>query len=115
MKRTNVIELLIQLMQLLLDGKYEDVEKLSNGVRYPAIELKQVIESHYEVLAMPPKEEFSELSIIKIETSSNCDVCVLVVDFLNERNERSDMSLECTFKKINDGNLVVQIDNLHVM
>lgn len=114
MELESVSNLLIEIMRLLLDGKYKQVEQLTNGQRYPAIELKNAMESHYEVLAMPPQDEISRMSIIKIN-DSNEESFATVVDFWTDKNEPSDLSLECTFIRDEDGALFARIDNLHVM
>ena len=94
---------LARIMHLLLKADYAEVEQLTLGQRYPEIELRRAMESHYEKLAMPPEEEFAKLFITTIcPTSSNIHACAVTIDFWVEGNGRSDLSLECTFIQIAD-------------
>jgi len=116
MDQHSVKQLLAQVMQLLLNGNYGEVERLTNGQRYPADELKRAMESHYEKLAMPPDGELSRTPLIMIwRAAPNTEACAVTADFWVEGNYRSDLSLECTFCQIPGQPLSVQIDNLHVM
>lgn len=116
MDRHSVLELLLRIMQLLLDGKYFEVEQLTNGKRYPASELERAMESHYEKITMPPANEMANVSIIFIHpTDSDISACAVTADFWVEGNGRSDLSIECTFNQFPGQPLSVQIDNLHVM
>ena len=116
MERQQVVQLLVQIMQLLLKGDYVEVERLTNGRRYPATELKRAIESHYEKLSMPPDEEIAEIAILAIHpTMQDTEACAVTADFWVQGNGRSDLSLECTFHQALGQPLLAQIDNLHVM
>ena len=99
---------------MLVHGDYEGLEKLTNGKRLYATEIRDGVNDYGRTLVMPPDSTFDKLNIVRVEgiTPAKWDVRV---DLWTQEEGRSDLTLELTLKD-NDNELYdVQLDNIHVL
>jgi hypothetical protein len=103
-----VLDTVNQILQLLVNCDYDAIEKVSNGVRLSATEIKQAVDQYGRSLEMPPED--SELDIVEIEGGKGWSVRC---DLWTKEEGRSDLTLELTI--VNENNFRVEVDDIHVL
>ena len=98
-------------VELLVSGNYDQLERATNGQRLSADEIRNALNDYGRKLVMPPIEAFEHLDVIEVEGKSPRQWSVRM-DLWTE--EESDLSIELTV--IQPGTrMVVVIDDLHVL
>lgn len=106
-----------KIVQWLAQDEYDKVEERTNRVRLSAKQLRSAIEEYGRHLVVPPEGVFDELDVIEIDTQSDSKAWSVRFDLWTQEEGRSDLSLEMTMRepKEPDGELIVELDNLHVL
>ena len=103
-----------RLIEMLVTGDYEGLERASRGRRLTAEQLRQAVEEYGRELRMPPKAEFSNLDWHEIGDSHPRSWWVLV-DLWTVEEGRSDLTLELRLTETGGQQYDLEIDNLHVL
>lgn len=108
-----------EIVQWLVQRDYDEIEKRTDRVRLSAVELRNAVDEYGRRLLMPPDVAFDELDVVEIDTKGGARAWSVRVDLWTEEEGRSDLSLEMTMREPNEddggGQLVVEVDNLHVL
>jgi hypothetical protein len=102
------------IVELLVNGKYEELEVLSGGNRLKAKDFHEALIDYGATLEMPPDSEYEKIDAIKIENSTPQRWSVRFALWTREEG-RSDLSLEMTIIQNGDGSVSYEIDDLHVL
>jgi hypothetical protein len=102
-----------QIVDALVEQKYEYLDAASRGVRLTAIEMKNAIAEYGGTLTHLPESEYETLDVIGIENSHPQKWDVRVGLWTREEG-KSDLTLELTIID-NVGNYSFEIDNIHVL
>ena len=103
-----------QLIIWLVNGRYEMLQNISNGIRLSAEQLQEAVEEYGHILVLPPDEKFEQIDLIEILNSSPRKWSVRF-DLWTEDEGRSDLTLEFTLIEQEGEMLGVELDNLHVL
>lgn len=107
-----LLELIESTVALLTEGRFEELAKLSHGVRMSAAAMRRALCEYGRTLAIPPKDLYRYLSIVEV-SSSGPRKWSIAVPLWTEEEGRSDLTLELTATETPTG-LTLEIDNLHV-
>jgi hypothetical protein len=102
-------------VDLLVSGKYFELEALSGGRRLSAAELEQAVRDYGRELTNEPGGKCSWRERVEIRSPENREGWSLYVDLWTVEEGRSDLTLELTVWESADGGLEVEIDDLHVL
>jgi predicted HAD superfamily phosphohydrolase len=103
-----------RIVALLAERRYEDVSRLCVGSRVSSEEMKEAVARYGRTIVAFPEEAVSLISSVEIGSQALPTWSVVVPLFTREEG-RSDLSLELTVTKSNQGFLAAQVDNLHVL
>jgi hypothetical protein len=101
-----------EVVRLLVDRRYIDVEAFTAGNRLTATEIEQAIREYGATLIFPPEDAFDSMDAIEVEGVSPPKWSV-VMPLWTQQEGRSDLSLELTVEQRLEGTRV-EIDNIHV-
>lgn len=104
-----------KLVQLLVDGEYEKLEKMNKIGVLKANELEKGILQHGGVLTLPPDEAFDEMDIFKLDNPRKyCEEYFIDIE-LWINGCKSDLTLSCegTVNKKNEVNVIIY--SVHVL
>lgn len=110
----DVIALVKQVIEWMVEGDLSAVEQRANGVRLSAAELAEAVNRYGRTLTMPPAAAFAELDAIAVSGAPR-PTWSIRVDLWTKEEGRSDLTLECTVIDQGNDNLVLEIDDLHVL
>ena len=108
------VALIKQLVAWLVGGNYFEIETRSRGVRLSADLMRQSIEEYGRTLIMPPDKVFSNIDAIRVPNADRPTWSVRF-DLWTKEEGRSDLSVECTIFDRGDGELELELDNIHVL
>lgn len=109
-----IIRTLRYVVTLLVKEQYEELEKLTMGIRLQANHIKSAIQEYGRTLIMPPDSTYDKLDIIEIEGVKPVKWSV-TFDLWTMEEGRSDLSLELTLINSDSELLGVELDNIHVL
>ena len=102
-----------QIVLLLVQGNYFEIERLTQGVRLNATALEQAVVDYGRKLIIP-REGCLTADIVEIEGSWPKAWSINVPLFTLEEGF-SDLTLSLTVRELELGNYQVEIDDLHVL
>ena len=100
------------LYSLLLNRQYQQIEKMTEGIRLNSQEIEGAISDYGRNMA--PYPEHVEFDLIEI-TGSNPKSWSVVAPVYTMEEGLSDLSLEMTLTQIDADLLKVELDNIHVL
>lgn len=103
-----------KLVELLVSGHYQELERLSGGVRLTCADIDQAICDYDGVLMTPPDSDLDNIDMIEI-TDSNPRTWSVRYDLWTEEKGKSDLSLEVTLIDNDKEIMGVELDNIHVL
>ncbi len=101
-------------VNLLVGGDFETIEKMTRGRRLSASELEAAVSGYGRTLVGLPPEALDELDVVEIE-SSNPAVYSVTTDLYTEAEGRSDLSLELRLTDVHDGTYETEVVDLRVL
>ena len=113
MSRDDLISKTKQVLDLLVERRFEDLELLTGGIRLSKNEIANAISNYGRHLVIPPTEGLRLMDIIEVR-NSNPRRWSVVVPFWTIEEGRSDLSLELTLIE-KDKILKVELDDIHVL
>jgi hypothetical protein len=110
----NIIPAIKLVISLLVNGKYQELETLSQGVHLKAEYIAAGVTEYGCTLVAPPEEAFSNLNIIKVSKSQLPTYSVRFAVYTKEEGI-SDLSIELTLIEVlKEKPLCIEIDNIIV-
>lgn len=101
-------------VSLLVQKKYHELEKRSSGIRLTSYEMERAIDEYGCTLVYPTESEFHSIDMIEVQ-NSNPKKWSVRFDLWSEQEGRSDLSLELTMTEVNEEKIAVEIDDIHVL
>lgn len=102
-----------RVVELLVLGRFDALEKLSKGNRLTANEMREAVMDFPATFVMPVNNVFENLDVIEIGNTNPTEWSVRFDLWTKEG--RSDLSLELTLIKTNSKLFNVEIDSIHVL
>jgi hypothetical protein len=102
-----------RVIELLVAGKYSELEALTNGLRLSAEEMAQAIRGYGRELTSPPNEEFDLMTVVEIRNAQPRRWSITMQLWTCEEG-RSDLSVELTLVAADDG-FTIELDDIHVL
>ena len=102
-----------EIVLLLVEGKFAEIETLTNGTRLPAEQIKTAVSQYGRTLVLPPAEVFSLIDVIQIRNASPASWSITMPLWTKEEG-RSDLTLELTLIQEACG-FKVELDDIHVL
>ena len=102
-----------EVVELLVHGRYSDIEKLTKGVRLSVSEMATAIADYGRHLISPPDNAFGFMHVVEIRNVQPPRWSV-VMPLWTQEEGRSDLSLELTIIRA-DNSFAVQLDDIHVL
>lgn len=93
--RAKLVSTVQLVMELLVAGKYEEIERLTKGIRLSQNELRQSIEKLGLSLVTPPPSVFAALEVIEVDDTPPQKWCT-GIDLYTPDGIPSDLTLELT-------------------
>jgi hypothetical protein len=110
----NLIALIKQIIARMVAGDFDAVEQQAGGVRLSAAEMAAAVNNYGRTLTMPPDAAFTNLDTIVV-SNAPYPTWSIRVDLWTLEEGRSDLTLECTVIEKGNDDLVLEIDDLHVL
>ncbi len=114
MNRNKLDNTVKHLFDLLASKRYEELEKMSNGIRLKATEIETAIEDYGKTLISMPIQGYNDIDIIEIKNDQSDQWSVNVPVYTKEEGT-SDLTLELTIIESPSDFYTVEIDGLHVL
>lgn len=102
-----------QIIKLLTEEKYSEIELLTGGIRLPKEQLRKAIEQYGRKLITPPSDAYNFMDVVVIRGASTPSWSVTMPLWTKEEG-RSDLSLELTIIEEVEG-FKVEVDDIHVL
>jgi hypothetical protein len=100
-------------VELLAAGKYDDLEKLTDGRRLTSAEMALAVREYGRCLIAPPDDAYEELDVVQVQNRVPAEWSVWMPLWSKEEG-RSDLTLQLTVREV-DGDLLVELDDIHVL
>lgn len=100
-------------INMLVNGEYDEVVKYTNGTRLPKAEIEYAIRDYGCTLANPPELAFEELDVVEVDNPSQREWSVRCPLWTKEEG-RSDLSIELSMIEESGEELRVELDNIIV-
>ena len=111
MQKEDINLLIYEVVELLVNSKYEELYANDKNQRVPADELKGAIESYRGHLTMPPNEAIDKYEIYTIEKDKE-----YVIEYeLWFDNVQSDLTLTLNVERDEDNVVHYSIEDVHVL
>ena len=99
---------------MLVDRDYVGLERLTNATRLTAEEIAKGVQDYGATLVMPPPDAFNNLDVIEVENAHPSEWSVRM-HLWAAGEGKSDLSLELTLKKAEEGDYNVEVDDIHLL
>lgn len=108
-----IISAVKQVLALLVNEQYDEMQSLSRGVRLSAQEMRGAIDQYGRHLIMGPAEQLQEMDVVEVRMATPKRWSIQVPLWTREEG-RSDLTLELTLID-SSSSLNVEIDDIHVL
>ncbi len=102
-----------EIIELLVTGRYAELETLTKGVRLSAQEMAKAISDYGRQLVMPPEEAFQLMDVVEIRNAQPPRWSV-TMPLWTQAEGRSDLSLELTLMR-GHRTFDIELDDIHVL
>jgi len=102
-----------QTIELLVTGKYADLERLTHGTRLTANEMAKAVADYGKQLTLPPQDGFKLMNMVEVKNAQPKRWSVTMPLWTKEEG-RSDLTLELTAIK-RDNKVSIELDDIHVL
>lgn len=99
---------------LLAEKQYDELVKLSDGVRLTPVELEKAVKDYGREIIPMPQEGFGQIDFIEVEGANPKKWSVNVPIYTKEEG-MSDLTLELTLIESGQSHFRVEVDDLHVL
>lgn len=101
-----------QVIELLVEQKYSELESLTKGIRLTAEDVRQAIATYDEKLVMPPDDSYRLMSVVRVRGAEPPKWSV-AMPLWTENEGCSDLSIELMLIQQGDG-FRIEVDDIHV-
>jgi hypothetical protein len=102
-----------EIVSLLVNRDYDEVVRITHGIRLDAAAIESAIADYGHSLAAPPSQAYDNIDIVPIRNAITSSWSVRM-NLWTVDEGLSDLSIELTIKDIGSG-LAVEIDDIHVL
>lgn len=102
-----------QVIELLVAGKYTEVEALTNSIRLSAQEIAKAITDYGRQLVLPPADAFGLMDVVEVRNAKPRRWSITMRLWTQEEG-RSDLSLELTLSA-DAQSFAIELDDIHVL
>lgn len=102
-----------EILTLLAQRRYTELEALTHGIRLRAPEISQAVANYGRTIVVPPIDAFQFMDVVAVETA-NPPRWSITMPIWTEEEGRSDLSVELTVIE-EGGALRVELDDIHVL
>jgi len=102
------------IIRMIVNGEYDEVVELTNGIRLPKEEIVYAISDYGFSLVNPPEVAYECLDVVEITNSSHREWSVRMPLWTIEEG-RSDLSIEFTMIEVIGKWLRVELDNISIL
>ena len=110
---SRILSKIREVVQMLLAGDFDGIERLTGGIRLSAKDMRTAVQNYGRTLILPPEGMEKGLSIEEIENAVP-RAWAVDCDLWTKEEGRSDLTLQLTLIA-NDAELRVEVDGLHVL
>ena len=110
---SRILSKIREVVQMLLAGDFDGIERLTGGIRLSAKDMRTAVQNYGRTLILPPEGMEKGLSIEEIENAVP-RAWAVDCDLWTKEEGRSDLTLQLTLIA-NDSELRVEVDGLHVL
>ena len=105
-----------RMMELLAAGRYEEVERWTQGNRVPAGDMERTVNEYPATFLSPPRSAYSEEEGMLIDEVENASDPTYMIDmpFWSREEGRSDLEVRLTVVLRADGTFNVSLDDILV-
>jgi hypothetical protein len=114
MNESKILKTAKHLVRLLVHANYDELVRLSNGIRLRASDIETAIAEYPATFIMPENIFFEELDVIEI-SDSNPPKYSVDIDLWSKEEGRSDLTLQTTMIESKKELMDVEIDDIHVL
>jgi hypothetical protein len=97
----------------LVQGRYEDLERDTQGKRISAAEMKAAIDDCGAILTMTPDDILANLDVVRVSTSDRQEWSVYCP--LWTEGGATDLTMELTIYQNEAGSMRAEIDGIHTL
>jgi hypothetical protein len=105
-----IVKIVEKIVSLLVEKKYNEIEKITNGNRLKKQEIENAINEYKRKLIYPPVEAYKNIDVIQVENAKEWSVRFNLWTF---EEGKSDLSIELNIIEINK-EIIVILDNIIV-
>lgn len=102
----------LQVIKLLVEQRYSELESLTKGVRLGAREIGRAIAAYKRTLVMPPEDSYQLMNVVGVQNAKPPKWSIMMPLWTREEG-RSDLSIELTLVKEIQG-FKIELDDIHV-
>jgi hypothetical protein len=102
-----------QIINLLVAGKYAELETQTHGVRLTANEIARAVADYGKKLVLPPHDGYELMNVVEIKNAKPKRWSIAMPLWSKEEG-RSDLTVEITVIEREGGELV-ELDDIHVL
>ena len=107
-------EVVAEVAEMLIEHRYDDLEKRTRGVRLSAEMIAEAISEYGKRLVPLPSEALENLDVVSVD-SEQPKTWSVRVDLWTEEEGRSYLTMELTVKENPSEDTIIELDNLHVL
>ena len=107
-------KLLRELVGLLIEGQYEELEQRSESTKVTARGLSKAVDDYRRTLIELPEEGWELTDVVTLQGSPPTRFSVRQPLWTREEG-RSDLTFEATFIKVSENQFDFEINDLHVL
>jgi len=111
---TMIVRTVRHIVHMLVDGRYAELETLTDGTRLSEKQIRQAISEYGRTLVNPSAEAFEELYVVAV-TGVTPRRWSVGFDLWTEEEDQSDLSLELALIETDAGQLLVELNNIHTL
>jgi hypothetical protein len=107
-----IIDMVSNIIELLVNKQYSEIERITSGTRLPAKEIEAAIRDYGHLLIIPPLSEYNNLDIIAIKSTTPS--WSVRMNLWTQDEGKSDLTIELTIKE-KGSTFSVELDDIHVL
>ena len=113
-EREKLVSSMRCVVELLVDKKYDELERMTGGRRLSSVELRQAVIDYGRTLTIPPERVWDRLDVIEVKDRDQPTYSVRFDLWAN--GTQSDLSIEVTIIQVSpSGEFKTEVDDLHVL
>ena len=108
-----IVALVRSIVTCLVERRYGDVERYTNGKSITANEMQAAIDEYGAVLSMVPNDVLASLDMVRVSAAARSEWSIYCP--LWDEDGAIDLTLELTVYENERGHLAAEIDGIHTL